>query len=268
MKMIEKMEHMHFNCLQGMYFSNIIECADYALVFSDIIEDTYYNYCALLQFENDLFMPRWNEIKKKFPANRVTALYVSPSSDLYGSESIYLSTFQKNYTDAWMVLQDRQYFKTDVISQKISVNKIISKEAFETFVDVFTAAYSGDDPNDLYGQLSPTYTKALLDSWGNNDEYKKMHYLAFLNGKPAGVATAIRHNNLVAVYNVGTISKYRNNGIGQAIMRNIVNDLKQNETLFLQTEHVSHVEDWYRKMGFETLFLGKCYTEKENYKDR
>lgn len=264
MRSVEKMEHMHLNCLQGMYFSRIIKCTNYTLAFSDSIEDTYYNYCAFSQFEDGSFLSKWNEIKKNFPNNRIPALYVSPSSDLYGVESVYLSEFQKNYTDAWMVLQGRQYFNALSSNQKIVVNKITSKETFETFVNVFTAAYSGDDPNDPYGQLSPTYTKALLNSWGNNDEYSKTHYLAFLNGKPAGVATAIRHNNLVAVYNVGTVSKYRKHGIGETIMLNIVKNLKPNETLFLQTEKGSNVEEWYRKMGFETLFLGTCYTEKEN----
>lgn len=264
MRNIEKMERMHLNCLQGMYFSRIIKCTKHTVAFSDLIEDTYYNYCAFSQFEDGSFWQKWNEIKKHFPDNRTPALYVSPSSDLYGGESIYLSEFHKNYTDAWMVLQERQYLNDFSQSQEIDVNTITSKEAFETFVNVFTVAYSGDDPDDPYGQLSPAYTKALLNSWGCNDEYSKIHYLAFWNGKPAGVATAIRHNNLVAVYNVGTVSKYRRHGIGETIMSNIVKSLKPNEILFLQTEKGSHVEEWYRKMGFETIFLGTCYTEKES----
>lgn len=264
MRNIEKIERMHLECLQGIYFSRIIKSTNYALVFSDLIEDTYYNYCAFLKFEDGLFLQKWKEIRKDFPNNRVPALYVSPSSDLYGRESIYLTEFQKNYIDAWMILQEKQYLLGLPNNEEINVRKIASKKEFEIFVDVFTTAYSGDDPNDPYGQLSPTYTTSLLNSWECSEEYIKDHYLAFLNGNPAGVATAIRHNNLVAVYNVGTVSKYRKCGVGAAIMANIVRDLKKNETLFLQTEKGSQVEKWYGKMGFETLFLGKCYTEKEN----
>lgn len=264
MKNVEKIERMHLECLQGMYFSRIIKNTNYALAFSNLIEDTYYNYCAFLQFEDGSFLQKWKEIKKNFPSDRTPALYVSPSSDLYGRESVYLTEFQKNYIDAWMILQEKQYLLGLPKNEEINVRKIASKKEFEIFVDVFTTAYSGDDPNDPYGQLSPTYTTSLLNSWECSEEYIKGYYLAFLNGDPAGVATAIRHNNLVAVYNVGTVSKYRKCGVGAAIMANIVRDLKVNETLFLQTEKGSQVEKWYEKMGFETLFLGKCYTEKEN----
>lgn len=263
MRNIKKMEHMHFECLQGMYFSKIVADTAYTLVFSDLIEDTYYNYCSLLQFENSSFLNEWNEIKKKFPDDRIPALYVSPSSDLYGGEKNYLSEFQKEYTDAWMVLQEGKYLNTLSSNPQISVNRVISKEEFMTFVDTFTIAYSGDDPNDPYGQLSPTYTKALLNSWNCNDKYKRTHYLALLNEKPVGVATAIKYNNLVAVYNVGTASEYRRHGVGEAIMSNIVKDLNSHEILFLQTEKGSNVETWYNKMGFETLFLGECYIEKK-----
>ena len=263
MNNIKKMELMHFECLQGMYFSKIVADTTHTLVSSDLIEDSYYNYCSLLRFENSSFLAAWNEIKKQFPDNRNPAIYVSPSSDLYGEERIYLSEFQKEYTDAWMVLQEGQYLDTLSYSSQISVNKIVSEEEFITFVDTFTVAYSGDDPNDPYGQLSPTYTKALLNSWNCNDKYNRTHYLALWNEKPAGVATAIRYNNLVAVYNVGTVSEYRKHGIGEAIMSNIVKDLNPHEILFLQTEKGSNVEAWYEKMGFETLFLGECYIEKK-----
>lgn len=262
MRTVEKMERMHLNCLQGMYFSKMIKSTNYTLAFSDFIDDTYYNYCAFLQFEDNSFELKWNEIKKSFPHDRTPALYVSPSSDLYGKESVYLSDFDKIYTDAWMVLQDREYLNALSRDSQIEVNRITTQKEFETFVDVFTIAYSGDDPSDPYGQLSPTYTQALLNSWECNIDYKKNHYLGFWNGQPAGVATAIHHNNLVAVYNVGTVSMYRKHGIGEAIMANIVKSLQPDETLFLQTEKGSHVEEWYRRMGFETLFLGVCYTER------
>ena len=63
------------------------------------------------------------------------------------------------------------------------------------------------------------------------------------------------------MYNVGTDPKYRCRGLGEALMATVAKHLNKNQVLFLQTASESHVEKWYKKMGFETIFLGECYTE-------
>lgn len=262
MKCYEQLEQMHFNCLQGMYFSKIHPSESSTILLSDKIEDTYYNYCALMQFHKDEFKEYWINAKKMFPSNRVPALYVTPSSNLYGQERNFLQSFKKQYTDSWMVMQSGKYLCDLKIDKKIEIKRIETQEDFkQLFVETFQSAYSGDDPSDPYGQLSPTYKESLLDSWDRNLEYKKDHYLAFYEGTPAGVLTAISYQELVGVYNVGTVPQFRCHGLGESLMATVAQQLNNHQILFLQTEKGSHVEKWYGKMGFETLFYGECYTE-------
>ena len=160
-------------------------------------------------------------------------------------------------------MQEDKYLKNLSVDAKIEVRPIVKQEDFEgLFVETFHTAYSSDDPNDPYGQLSPTYKNSLRNSWGKNPEYKKDHYLASYEGVPAGVITAVSYQGFVGVYNVGTVPKYRHHGVGEAMMATVARELKDNDVLFLQTAKGSLVEKWYEKMGFQTIFLGECYTEQ------
>ena len=247
-----------------MYFSEIKESKDHLIVLSDLIEDNYYNYCAGLCINNiNEFIINWNQIKNSFPKDREPALYISPLSNIYCKQNVFLKNFKNVYTDAWMVLENENYLETFNIPDNIIIKKVSTFNEFKEFIDVFKKAYSSDDPSDPYGNLSPTYTDALKRSFDKNDLYKKNHYIGFINGIPAGVATAITKDDLVGIYNVATISEYRKKSIGKSLMSYIVKDLyQQNTTIFLQTEKDTFVETWYKKQGFQTMFLGECYIER------
>ncbi|MCI8749437.1 MAG: GNAT family N-acetyltransferase [Lachnospiraceae bacterium] len=261
MKSTNNLEFFHFQCLQGMYFSKILKTANYLILSSELIEDNYYNYCAGMKFNDSEFKEQWNNIKKQFPQNRVPAIYVSPMSDLYCTQRKYLSDFSKAYTDAWMVLEDESCLNQYVIPANISLVKVSNEEEFNEFVETFKSAYGSDDPNDPYGNLSPTYTEALESSFRKGSLYVRHHYIAYMDGIAAGVASAICKDDLVGIYNVGTISKFRKKGVGQSLMSYIFGDVVKNKTMFLQTEKGTAVESWYVKQGFQTLFVGECYCE-------
>lgn len=263
MEKYKSMEDLHFNGLQEMYFTSIRDYAFGSLLLSNSIEDTYYNYFAKLRTNGQSLAEIWEKVKMLFPSNRMPALYISPSSDLYGRESDLLSTFVRQYTDAWMVLNDWTFFNNYELNKKISVRPVTNQEIFNNFfVETFHIAYSSDDPNDPYGQLSPTYKNSLRKSWGKNTDYLKKHFIAEYDGKPAGVITAVCYNGFVGVYNVGTISEFRHLGIGKAMMSAVASSINKNDVLFLQTEKGSLVEKWYETMGFQTVFYGECYTER------
>ena len=262
MSCYEQMEDLHFRGLQGMYFTGIQPIEFGTFLSSSEIEDTYYNYCARFKVHGNDFAENWAKVKTMFSANRTPALYVTPSSDLYGQERAFLASFERQYTDAWMVMQNGRYLSELATTDKITVQPITNQDDFkESFVETFQIAYSSDDPNDPYGQLSPTYKNSLLNSWGKNPEYKKCHYLAKYEGKPAGVITAVSYKGFVGIYNVGTIPQYRHLGVGKAMMSVVSKEVGRDDVLFLQTEKGSLVEKWYETMGFQTIFYGECYTE-------
>lgn len=262
MNLVNNLEYFHFQCLQGLYFSKMVKTANYLIVSSDFIEDNYYNYCAGLKFDNNEFKERWNSIKRQFPSNRVPAIYVSPLSNLYCEQRKFLNDFDKIYVDAWMILEDSSYYTQYTLPANVSFVKVENEVEFKEFVETFQNAYGSDDPEDPYGNLSPTYTEALKASFGKESLFVKHHYIACIDGVCAGVASAISKDNLVGIYNVGTVSKYRRNGIGESLMSYIFNDVVKDKVMFLQTEKGTAVESWYEKQGFQTLFVGECYCER------
>ena len=260
MNNIKIMEDFHFNCLQGMYFTKIKPFEQGVFLSSDIIDESYYNYMALVKTNSTSLNELLKQAMDYFsPLERTTSLYITPSSDLYCS-TIDIPNLQKQYTDAWMVLDSSEILCSYVADKRISISKVDSQSEFSIFVETFYEAYSGDNPDDPYANLSPTYVQSLRNSYSLTDNFGRHHYLARLDGIPVGVATAIESEGVVAIYNVGTVTKYRKSGIGKAVMSKITQDFLDSNLIFLQTEYGSYVERWYESMGYKTVFLGECYS--------
>ena len=78
---MEALVDFHFKSLQGTYFSEYIVRDGYVLLFSDLVEDSYYNYIAQTtkSLSNILL-----EVRPLFQErNRKIAIYVTPSSNIY-----------------------------------------------------------------------------------------------------------------------------------------------------------------------------------------
>lgn len=52
-------------------------------------------------------------------------------------------------------------------------------------------------------------------AFGENPKYR--HYVGFLNGEPAAVATAVHEGDTIGIYNVATLDAYRRKGLGSAL---------------------------------------------------
>lgn len=251
----------HFNCLQGTYFSEIIEKKDFLLLFSDLVEDSYYNYIA--QTKKDL-KEILSETKEIFlQKNRKQALYVTPCSDLYENENLIPEDFKLWATDAWMILKDDNFYQSYLSPNDIIVEKVDYQDR-EEYVKAFHLAYAGDNPDDPYANLPEYYSNSLLRSFDvKSTKYKTYYVWAKYNNEIVGVASMYSDGKTVGIYGVGTIDKFRKKGIGTALMKYLY-DIAIKEgvsTFMLQTEHTSKVEKWYKAMGYETIFLGKYFVK-------
>jgi len=250
----------HFQSLQGMYFSEYRVCDGYVLLFSDLVEDSYYNYIsqvnrdleAVLREARPLFLER----------NRPLALYVTPCSRLYDKEPP--DAFAKWAIDAWMVSYDMSKLADYQYPVDIAI-ELVGIEEREEFVRVFEQAYGSDDPDDPYGKLPAYYGQSLFRSFeGSPEGYKTEYIWAKIDGKPVGVASMLSDGKIAGVYSVGTISAYRRRGVGTSLMAFLVKQAKERgiSTIMFQTEVGSYNEKWYTKMGFKTVFTGTYYVEK------
>jgi ribosomal protein S18 acetylase RimI-like enzyme len=62
--------------------------------------------------------------------------------------------------------------------------------------------------------------------------------------------------------NVAVLESFRKKGVAKALTASCVNKFRD-KILFLGTEEDSVNEKIYKKMGFETVGIGRCYKENK-----
>lgn len=251
----------HFKSLQGMYFSEYISGKGYVLLFSDLVEDSYYNYIAqskrniqdVIRETRPFFVDR----------GRRVAIYVTPCSDLYGNEKDLPKNFELFAADAWMVLNDDQILRSYSAAMNIQIEPV-SYESRDEYTKVFHLSYAGDNPDDPYANLPEYYSKSLNRSFDYKvDPYLKEYFWAKMDGQPVGVVSMLSDRRIAGVYGLGTLEAYRKHGVGTSLMAFLVKraQVLKIPTMMCQTEAGSKVEQWYIRMGFQTLFTAKYYVE-------
>jgi GNAT superfamily N-acetyltransferase len=238
----------HFECLQGMYFSTHEENDHGHLLFSDRITDPYYNFFAPADSA-----PLDPAVRRAFTErNRTPAVYLTPLAEGLPTEP-GVSTWA---SDAWLIGTAESLSTSARTVPNLRVEEIDGR-CRDIYVDTFTAAYSGDDPDDPYGQLDPAYAECLRDSFDHDvPGYRKYYVMASLGDIPVGVATLFTAGSLAGVYGVGTIPAFRQRGIGEAIMAYLADIAFRDKAVhvLLQTEAGSPVHRWYEKLGYYHAF--------------
>lgn len=268
--MANAIEKAHYRNQRGMYFSGIEVIDGAVLLYSDIIDDFFWNYAAQINIPQgkveELIQKiiTFYQIKVRQPSIYLT-LFSQPQN-----VSKYLGScgFKIMFKDAWMI-NDR---KTSSIKKPkdLIIKEVKSNEDMKIFIKVFYEAYGGASEDEPYSQLPPSYGDALLRSFKNPPtETNIIHYLGFIINKPVGIGTLISSDGFGGIYNVGTPSNYRKMGIGSAISLKAVEDSKRegSTTTYLMTEKGSYIEKFYQRLGFSTKFIGCGYVLSEEIKE-
>jgi len=265
------MEKAHYRNQQGMYFSGTEVIEGAVLLYSTIIDDFFWNYAAQIDITKEKVEKLIQEVttfylKKK----RQPSVYLTPFSKPKNiSKHLESHGFRMELKDAWMVYEKEvPLIETQ---ESLVIKEVQSNEDMGIFTKVFYEAYGGASEDEPYGELPPTYGEALRRSFEKlPNETSIIHYLGFINGRPVGIGTLISSHGFGGIYNVGTSSRYRRKGIGSAISSKAIEDSKKegNTVTYLMTEEGSYVEDFYRRLGFSTKFIGCGYVLFEEIKEK
>ncbi|MEU1463508.1 GNAT family N-acetyltransferase [Streptomyces sp. NPDC005727] len=239
----------HFECLQGMYFSEYQRLEGGSLLFSDAIKDPYYNFFAPGSPAAAATLPA--AIEEEFVRRgRQPAVYLTPQAGAsVAGENVWAQ-------DAWLVGDTAALVEPQASDGSLRL-RTVGHEDRGVYVDTFTAAYSGGDPDDPYGDLDSAYSESLGASFDNEvPGYRKYYVLATLDEQPVGVAALFTAGSLAGVYGVGTLPGHRRAGIGSAIMRYLARIAETDGCahIMLQTEARSAVQSWYEHLGYRHVF--------------
>jgi len=243
-----------------MFFSEFIQRDNYTLLFSDLIEDSYYNFATDLQEEPKAIK---EPLKPEFDQrDRNLAFYLPEFSPYFGEERALPENFSKWASDSWLVLTNEKFLRDYEQPSNLSL-RVVGEEEKELFCEVFHQAYSGG-PDDPYGELPAYYKNSLLQSFSYSlCNYEKLYLLAEVNGEPAGMGIVVFDERIAGIYALGTKRDFRKQGVGTSITKFLVNKALDNNSkkIMLQTEEGSKVENWYESLGFERAFLARYYVE-------
>lgn len=260
--LIKKLDEFNSNGQMGMYVSARMKLEKGELIFSNIIEDTYWNYINNLNVESkNEFQEIWDKYRKvMINRKRVPCINVLPTSNMYDKVKEYFGEKLYNCANNLWMIHDKSFkIEKKELDKEYTIEITKDKKAF---ADVMLDSFNSNNPNEPYGATPTYYRYGIYNSFECKNEYKKVHYLVRHNGIPVSIATAIVKDGIVCLDNVATIPSYRNKGICGALITRILDDFKDEDIIFLQTEKGSYLEKFYNALGFKELFVGKLYCEK------
>ena len=141
----------------------------------------------------------------------------------------------------------------------VRIRRIDDKRRMNAGIAVFEGVYFGtrqDEP------LASGYARALWDSFLRPaDGCRIDHYLATVDGTPAGFATSIHSAQTCGMYNLSVLPAFRGRSLGRALTSRRVADAMRNgrQCIFALTER-EWVREWHRRHRFELGFVTVGYT--------
>jgi GNAT superfamily N-acetyltransferase len=261
----QQAEDYHFKFQKGMYLSERFEVQGVMVLYSDMIEDVFWNYATQIRTTPERLDSFVAEIAEFLRGKgRVPCFYLTPWTEPRKELESLLK--EKQYTpqlrDAWMFF-DPAIAKTSKRSNRDGYGMLTIKtvDQPEDFITVFAKAYGGESTKDEpYGGLPDYYIKALRRSFAMNRDANTFHFVAYTADRNAvAIATLVYIDGWGCIYNVGTPPESRGKGFGTTVSQACIDKWHAlgGHTLFLQTEAGSKVENWYMSMGFVTKFVGE-----------
>lgn len=267
MNLLREIEEFDVKGLTGMFFSEYKIEDKGTLVFSDVVEDTGWNFVTFLDLDNiEDFENQIKIWKKEFQGrNRRLAICVSNTANITKKiKDILENEYIKQYTDSWMILKDNKFASCKMYGN-CKVERIDKNLQKEIFINTYVTSRQSVLEGDFMEKMPECYKVALNNSFDYRGDYQYERYLIWLNDEPIGMGVAVIKDKMAGIYGIGIYAEHRKNGYGTVLMNGIISDLQKRglEKIYLITEVDTYVEKWYRKWGFETINNTTCYVMKD-----
>lgn len=236
-------------------FDQLIDLCFSRIGFCETDRTTFWNYALTNQVLNQ---EELTEIEEKMKVlKRKPAVYFENKKELEPLVKMLLANnFKKDYEDSWMF-----YRGGEVNSDRFNaVKKVENEEDLEVFLKTFDKCYQEDDSQNPYGGLGD-YLKVAKEAWKNHHGINRVEYfIGFKENLPVAVATLNNYEKIGYISNVGSIKEVRGEGFGKLITLYCVKASQEhgNITHCLATEEGTYPNEFYKRIGFETLFTAIC----------
>lgn len=252
----------YYKALKNMYVDNVEKKDEYTFISSNIIDDGIWTFICNLK------AGKVGEVKKLFESSKNLFIDRVPRFYILSDEinEAVLGELKQQYNvyceDSWFCtnlnLIDLNYKAKISLDVKLCDNK-------EDIIETIMKGFSTGDPNDPYGDLSPTYREALEVNFGKeNDGFKSKHFVAYYKGKPISIATITHNQEIAYLNNVTTLKEFKGKGVAKEVLTNCIKYLKETgvSEIMFATETGEYTENFYKNLGFKVVNYGYCFEEK------
>lgn len=266
-------EAAHYRLLSALYFKERQDLPWASVFFAKNIPDPEWNHAAALDLESERSSPeeaeaRINELRDLFRSRGLPlTLAVGPlTRPIWPATNWQNLGFEPYFRQVWHFAQQEPEAPLE-LSQAIAIKEVRQESEMQAFLDVFASVYAVDLETGEPETLPAGYAPSLLRSFQEtHKDLRVVHYLATVEGRPAGVSTSIHGlageiQGISGLYNLAVHSDFRRQGLGGALVRRRAADARAlgQEIIFLQTERES-VERRLPQHGFAKGFVTRGWT--------
>lgn len=239
---------------KNLYITDSQEDDNVIFVHDKFVDDNYWNYAYLKQPKLDL-----QKIREYFVSKNLLSSVYLLDSDKFKEveEELVGNGFELSYSDAEMVFEGQKPEGGQKFETKEANNPEAEKDFLKVYSDVFVA-----EGEDVYSGLSDGYLKNIEEYFKKYPKENRWDLVAYTDGKPAGIATVVFNDQYALIMNVAVTPQYRRMGIAKDLSQSCIKKF-YGRTIFLGTEKGSIDEAIYKRMGFRTVAVGKCYSESK-----
>lgn len=252
----------YYETLKNMYVDGVCDCEDFTLIKSNIIDDGIWNFICNIKSDSYKKIIEIFEKSKSLFVNRIPRFYFLKSELDNDKFNQLLLDYNLYCKDSWFCTKIENLnfdYKSKLdLNIKICHNK---DDVIETIMNGFSTG----DPNDPYGDLSPTYREALESKLDLKiDNVETLHYVAYYQNKPISIATVSINGKDAYLNNVTTLKEFKGNGVAKELLSHLIKDLKNRNVkkIIFVTETDEYPEKFYKNLGFEVVEYGYCFEEK------
>ena len=130
----------------------------------------------------------------------------------------------------------------------------VDKNDLEEWIDIFCDSFDSlGIKTEVTSIISKHYRKLTLFV---------ARYILNQGTYPAGCCLLFEKNNNIGLYCLGTIQHFRRKGVASQLIENAIKIAKDNDynTLVMQTLTEEKYDEFYKKLGFRTIYEKKLYT--------
>ena len=169
--------------------------------------------------------------------------------------------YKFGFEDSWMFHSGESID----ISRFDQVKKVTNESELEVFLKTFDACYQKDDLQNVYGELGD-YLNVAEKVWHRHHYTNRLEYFIIYKGdRPVAVSSLTNYGGIGYISNVGSLREVRGQGFGKlASLYCVEQSKKHNNTEHcLATEEGTYANEFYKRVGFNTLFTAVGYTTEE-----